>query len=95
MALKKIHKFLVANATVSPRASMHIVVGLYLNWFGMVVTAWYGALVTFWYSIACMLFFVLWETYFRLSDKKHFSVTNVMAGIVTILPLTYYVARLL
>jgi hypothetical protein len=84
--MEKIIKILDSITSIRPDLAKHMVGGVYSMWYIMVAYIVGGKTVGIIASLAFILLFILWEVYNMKKHKKPFSITDIMAAFIPMVP---------
>ncbi len=89
MNMNNIIKSIDRLCTVREDISKHIVGSMYCSWAILVAYGFFGKTVGIITALFFISLFILWEIYFMVKDKRPFSMTDVLAGIIPMTPFLF------
>ena len=87
--MKTIIKSINRLCTVREDIAKHIVGSMYCSWAIMVTYGFLGKTAGIISSILFIILFILWEVYFMVTEKRPFSMTDVLAGVIPMTPFLF------
>tara|TARA_R100000541_G_scaffold25635_1_gene35249 strand:- start:466 stop:753 length:288 start_codon:yes stop_codon:yes gene_type:complete len=84
--MNKIIKAITRLTTVRDDIAKHIVGSMYSMWIILIAYAFLGKTAGIIASILFIILFVLWEVYFMVKEDRPFSITDVLAGVIPMVP---------